>query len=101
MSLESFALRWEGDYVYGTYISFVRHGNSPSGKTQEWEVRGTSDTIGKIAWFGRWRQYTLFPNKETTFNVRCLIEIATFLKELMDERKKKAAAIPEAIEEGT
>lgn len=44
-------------------------------------------TLGKIKWFGRWRQYAFFPEAETVFEKKCLADITNFLKLLMDERK--------------
>jgi hypothetical protein len=84
-------LRWEGDHVYGTWIEFIRVGNSESGKTTIWDILTTAgmgqDAIGEVKWFGPWRQYAFFPSPDTIYEKTCLSEIAAFCRELMEERK--------------
>lgn len=45
--------------------------------------------LGRISWYGTWRQYTFSPSFETIWNKDCLKDIQDFLQQLMDERKKK------------
>jgi len=47
------------------------------------------DFLGDIKWFNKWRSYAFFPEEETIYEDDCLVEIADFIKKLMDERKKK------------
>jgi len=58
-------------------------------KTQVWGIMAKDGTfeLGGIKWFGRWRTYAFFPNSNTIYEDDCLIEIANFIKRLMDERK--------------
>ena len=44
--------------------------------------------LGKISWFGRWRQYTFEPECCTTFNNACLQDITDVLTELNKAQKK-------------
>jgi hypothetical protein len=45
--------------------------------------------LGIITWYTAWRQYIFKPNKDTVYSIGCMIDIARFVKNLMDERKKK------------
>lgn len=49
-------------------------------KTKVWVVRNTQArvTLGFIRWFGRWRQYSFFPEPELVFERGCLRTIADF-----------------------
>ena len=59
-------------------------------KTTIWAVvsKMHGDRLGIIKWFGRWRQYAFFPESETVYNNECLNTIASFLTELMAQRKE-------------
>lgn len=43
--------------------------------------------LGRIAWFGRWRQYVFFPEPATVFNPECLDAINRKIRRLMEDRK--------------
>lgn len=43
--------------------------------------------LGQIRWYGRWRQYVLFPDEATVFNPECLREIAEYIRSMMKERQ--------------
>jgi hypothetical protein len=66
-------------------------------KTDRWRVHSTRsyDLLGRIKWFGRWRQYAFFPYQGCVFNRDCLTEIAAFTQQLMDQRKTKRRPVPE------
>ena len=58
-------------------------------KTNQYAVTSkASILLGKIKWYGAWRRYVFFPNTETIFDAGCLSDIATFITNLMNERKK-------------
>lgn len=59
-----------------------------TGKTRIYEVlaQRTGDRLARIKWFGRWRQYAMFPEPETIWNSGCLAEITIFMTGLMRER---------------
>ena len=59
-----------------------------TGKTKVFYVFAENNAVlGEIRWFGRWRQYSFFPNN-SVFEKQCLQDIVDFLKELAEERKK-------------
>jgi len=60
-------------------------------KTTRYEVRNSENNVllGIIKWFGAWRKYAFFPYPDTVFETQCLSDITQFLKDLMEERKKK------------
>lgn len=67
-----------GEYEH---IIIVLTGMSESGKTALFDViakRGNT-RLGRIKWFGRWRQYTFYPDADTTYSEGCLTDIADFL----------------------
>ena len=45
--------------------------------------------IGKILWWGGWRQYIFAPNENTIYERQCLKDISDFLNKLLEERKIK------------
>jgi hypothetical protein len=63
------------------YLEFRSLEDKP--KTKVWEVvsKTSGDRLGVIKFFGRWRQYTFFPEKETAWNNQCLLDVSGFLKE--------------------
>lgn len=52
-------------------------------KTLTWDVvsKSAGDILGRIAWFGRWRRYSFYPEPGTVFDEVCLRDIATFCEE--------------------
>ena len=72
------------------YLKFYR-GLSESGKTAHVLVYAVRDStlLGRIKWFGRWRQYGFFPEAETIWNRDCLIQVHEEVESLMAERRKK------------
>jgi len=69
------------------YIHFVKVAEKP--KTSVWECRNnnSNDALGRVQWFGRWRQYCFHPAPthsfvELVFNVGCLDDIAAFIRSL-------------------
>ena len=59
-------------------------------KTKVWEVTTKDDsaTLGYIKWFGRWRCYAFFPEKNTVYERQCLRDITEFIEEEMRKRKR-------------
>jgi hypothetical protein len=79
------------------YLAFALDAQASAGrKTEVWRVRATRDyrghaLLGTIRWFGRWRQYTFFPEPGTTFNADCLEAITRQLRVLNDRHRRPAA----------
>ncbi|MHA1285815.1 MAG: hypothetical protein ACTSPB_00300 [Candidatus Thorarchaeota archaeon] len=72
------------------YLRFWKEGLSDSGKTEIWWVLDRGDEcLGKVRWFGRWRQYTFFPEMNTLYNNQCLSEVSEFLVNLNREHREK------------
>jgi len=59
--------------------------------------------VGQIKWFGRWRKYCFFPNKDTVFDSKCLSDISGFMDRLMQDHKEqtKKRATANALKEKT
>ena len=62
-------------------------------KTNLWRVENKNCLIlGFIRWYSQWRQYCFISNDCDKYNViysqSCLRDIANFIKEQMDKRKK-------------
>jgi hypothetical protein len=47
----------------------------------------SGEKLGRIAWFGRWRQYVFYPEPKTIFNPDCLDAINRKIRALMEERR--------------
>lgn len=60
-----------------------------TGKTQLYEVvsahRGT--VLGRISWYGPWRQYIFEPELDTIWNKECLQDLVGELDRLMEARR--------------
>jgi hypothetical protein len=52
--------------------------------------------LGRIAWFGRWRQYVFEPNPGTVFNNECLTSLADRLGYLNTMHRPSTVEHPEA-----
>ncbi len=74
------------------YIEFVLQKRKH--KTDIWIIKNKVEgcSVGKIKWYGAWRQYCFEPFRDTVFSGGCLLEIQEFLARENDawrERKKK------------
>jgi len=76
--LEVFVL---SDFFADAYLAptkYLRFENvpNPGKKTGIWEVVSYRDAaLGRILWFGSWRQYSFQPYGSTVFNAECLADI--------------------------
>ena len=80
----------------GTYVQFIAAPANP--KTAVFGVythesdptaeETLAEYLGTVSWFGRWRAYAFFPADSTVFEPKCLGEIAQFIRDLMEERKR-------------
>lgn len=58
-------------------------------KTQIWIVKTLDgERIGVVRWFGRWRQYSLFPDEGTVWERECLRTIADFCERSTLEQRR-------------
>lgn len=71
------------------YIKFEVLEKKP--RTNVYGIFSLSDEslLGKIYWYGPWRQYIFDPWKETIWNRGCLKQVLEFIQELMSQRTKK------------
>lgn len=62
-----------------------------SGSTKTFDVRATKTgtKLATIKWFGRWRQYAMFPEPGTVWNKDCLEDVNRMLARLMEERTRR------------
>lgn len=79
--------------MQGKWINFVESGDT--GKTKIFEVQNKDSLqfIGKIKWYGPFRQYSFFPNDNTVYERQCLLDITKFIHHLMLQRKLKKTLI--------
>jgi len=72
------------------YIQFDLVEQDETKKTQAYTVRNISLQIilGYIKRYGAWRQYCFFPMIGTIYGEGCLKDVADFVKQLMEDRKK-------------
>jgi len=70
------------------YLRFVMA--EQKAKTQVWQIisKKWGDVLGVIRWYGPWRQYIFYPEKDTIWNKDCLDDVKIFLQDLMERRKK-------------
>lgn len=72
------------------YLRFDRDTSRPDLKTEVWTVSAERDgsLLGRIKWFGRWRQYAFFPEQGTVFNPDCMDSINGVIRSLMRRRQR-------------
>lgn len=77
--------------IISTYMLFERNYEVETGKTEVWSIYSLkNDTrLGSIKWFGRWRQYALFPEPESIFNSACLRDIENVIQMRMSAWRAK------------
>lgn len=75
------------------YLDFRRGMFSKTGKTKIVSIysKKYGNLLAEIRWFGRWRQYALFPEDDTVFNFECLENIQDEITRLMNERDDKSS----------
>ena len=81
------------------YLKFVLLGHKP--RTDVWGcfgTGGTSDMLGTVEWYGRWRQYCLFNDGDVgcVFSGDCLDDISHFLKQVNAAHKAKQKELASA-----
>lgn len=66
------------------YLRFVEEPNDGK-KTRRWRVESKSsgDVLGRIGWWGAWRQFVFAPHVDTVFNKGCLVDITAFLEDAL------------------
>lgn len=67
------------------FLTFNQTGISQSGKTKVFTVSSNGVSLGAIYFYGKWRKYCFYPNCETLFDDKCLIEISDFMKSETDK----------------
>ena len=64
------------------YLEFSLIEQKPKTKVIGVWSKKSADRFGLIKWFPGWRQYAFFPENGTIFNVECLNDIVSHIKEL-------------------
>jgi len=64
------------------YLEFVIIEQKRKKDTIEVVSKLHEDVLGKIKWFARWSQYAFFPETGTVFDIECLNDIQSYMKEL-------------------
>jgi len=64
------------------YLEFQLLEQKPKTKVIEVLSKERGSSLGIIKWFGRWRQYAFFPEDGTAFNIECLNDIQSYIKDL-------------------
>ena len=69
------------------FMEFDKIGDT--GKTEVWNVLSKSSgfILGKIKWYGPWRQYCFFPSANSVFNPTCMLDINKKISGLMAARR--------------
>lgn len=69
------------------YLRFVQTGDT--GKTKTWDIVSIhhGNVLGRVRWYGGWRQYVFYPEPQTLWNDGCLETVRRFLREQMAARR--------------
>lgn len=70
------------------YIHFEKIAEKP--KTSIWLClrNRNNEELGKVKWYGSWRQYCYFSKGMAVYNKGCLSDIIDFIQQLMAERRE-------------
>lgn len=70
------------------YLRFTES-DSPSGKTRTVEIVSarSGNLLGRIAWYGPWRQYAFYPEAQTIWNTGCMDTVQSYIAVLMEDRR--------------
>jgi hypothetical protein len=73
------------------YIYFENVTPYDGRKTTVWNCRNkkSTDLLGKISWYGPWRQYVYFTIPDVVLSAGCLTDIRNFIANLMHERRRE------------
>lgn len=71
------------------YIFFTEVIALKKRKTQVWRCFNVHSygILGTVKWYAHWRQYCFFPEMGTVFNRECMVNINSFITQLMKARK--------------
>jgi len=62
------------------HIEFFEGYRKPGMKTKVWVCMNKNEVmLGVVRWYGPWRQYCFFPDKDTVFSKSCLDDIKDFV----------------------
>ena len=80
----------KNNYEYIHFEKLIDLSSTPK-KTSTWLCKNnkSDDALGLVKWYGPWRQYCFYPESQTIFNKGCMLDIVSFIDQLMDERKNK------------
>ena len=72
------------------YFEIQQHLPLAGRKTCYYTIHSKSSggLLGRIQWYGAWRQFCFFPEPGSLWNAGCLADIQTFIDRLMRERKE-------------
>lgn len=73
------------------YLLFELQPKPPGRKTKVWRVLATRGHVplGRIVWWGTWRQYTLIANQGTVWSPDCLRRVADFCEAATNARRRE------------
>lgn len=72
----------------GKWINFEEQPSKGITKIFKVTAKEGGDNLGTIKWFTSWRCYSFQPEAGTIFEADCLSDVTSFLKDLMENRKK-------------
>lgn len=72
------------------YLRFTKIERPPDKKTDTIIIENKSGNyiLGRIKWFGRWRQYCFFAENETIWNSGCMEDVYDVLKDLKKQKNE-------------
>jgi hypothetical protein len=79
------------------YLRFEKEADT--GRTEQYGVFSAlhGDRLGTVKWYGAWRQYAFFPERETVWNRDCPRQLAGFLDEAMRGQQLRRVVMARAL----
>jgi hypothetical protein len=70
------------------YLDFQLLEKKPKTAVYHVVSKSSGQSLGRIYWYGPWRQYIFEPESETIWSCGCMQEVMNFIQKLMLKRKR-------------
>lgn len=66
------------------FIQFFEVESKPKTKVYSCVNKKSGEELGRVQWFGSWRQYVYFPTVRAVYSKGCLKDICDFIEQLKE-----------------
>jgi len=70
------------------YVGFQLIEKKPKTGVYRVVSESSGQSLGRIYWYGPWRQYIFEPDPQTVWSCGCMQQVMDFIRKLMPKRKR-------------